>query len=292
VTVDAHFHVWDPATRRHEWLEGSRRAIHRRFDLDDLAAVAGPFGVDTTVLVQVLADLDETEEFLAIAAGSPFVAGVVGWVDLTGPDVGVTLARLREMPGGAKLVGIRHLVESEPDPAWLEREDVTAGLREVAAQGLTFDLLLKPHQLRAAIRAADAVPELPMVVDHGAKPLIEEGEWEPWSSELAMLAERQHVHCKLSGLVTEAGPNWTRQQVVPFGRRFLELFTPARLIYGGDWPVCTLVATYAEVFETALECLDGLGQDEREAVLARNAIAFYKLAIPPAAASAAGGPAS
>ena len=128
-----------------------------------------------------------------------------------------------------------------------------------------------------------------MVVDHGAKPRIAAGEWEPWSSDLALLAERPHVHCKLSGLVTEAGPGWTRQQVVPFGRRFLELFTPARLIYGGDWPVCSLDATYAEVFETALECLDGLGADEREAVLSRNAVAFYKLGIPPAVATLAAG---
>jgi L-fuconolactonase len=128
-----------------------------------------------------------------------------------------------------------------------------------------------------------------MVVDHGAKPRIEAGEWEPWSNELAMLAERPQVWCKLSGLVTEAGPGWTRQQVVPFGRRFLELFTPARLIYGGDWPVCTLVATYAEVFETALDCLEGLGEDERGAVLSGNAVAFYQLGIPPAVGTLAEG---
>ena len=277
--VDAHHHLWDPARRDYPWMTGDAAALRRPIGLDDLRATVEPLGVVATVAVQAATTEEETVELLALAAASGgLVAGVVGWVDLTAPDTGERLSALREAPGGERLVGIRHAVHDEPDPGWIERDDVARGLRAVAQAGLPYDLLLFPEHLPAAARIAAALPELRLVVDHGAKPHIAAGEREPWSSDLAALAAHERVHCKLSGLVTEADPRgWREQDVESYAGRLLELFGPERLMFGSDWPVCTLAASYAEVLDLARSALAGLGDAERDAVLAGTARRFYGL---------------
>jgi L-fuconolactonase len=204
------------------------------------------------------------------------VTAVVGWVDLTAPDVGERIAALRAAPGGERLVGIRHQVHDEADPEWLLREDVGRGLRAVAGAGLAYDLLLFPEHLGAATRVAASHPDLRLVLDHGAKPPIAAGGWEPWSSDLAALARHEHVHCKLSGLVTEAPwDRWRTSGIERYAARVLEAFGPGRLMFGSDWPVCTLAAAYAEVLELAQSAIAGLSAAEREAVLGGNARRFY-----------------
>jgi L-fuconolactonase len=271
VIVDAHHHLWDPAKREYAWMPDELRFVA---GVDDLRGAAAPLGVGATVAVQAATTEEETLDLLAAAGG--LVAAVVGWIDLTAPDPGEAIARLRAAPGGEYLAGIRHPVHDEPDPGWLDRDDVRRGLRAVAGAELPFDLLLFPEHLPAALRLAEAMPELRLVVDHGAKPRIADGGWEPWASGLAGLAGHERIHCKLSGLVTEAGE---RVSDVPrYGAHLLALFGAERLMFGSDWPVCTLAASYAEVLECARASVAGLGDAEREAVFAGTARRFYGVA--------------
>lgn len=275
--VDAHHHVWDPAAREHGWL-ASLPSLRRRFSVADYVAASGPHGVTASVLVQVLASSAETEDFLALAdePGGP-VAGVVGWMDLTSPAAAGEIARLQGRPGGHRLVGLRHLVQDEPDPAWLERPDVLRGLAAAGRAGLVYDLLVRPGQLAAAIGAVAGQPDVRFVLDHGGKPDIAAGHWQPWAGLVGELARLPNVSCKLSGLVTEAGPGWTAARIAPFGRHLLDCFGPERLMFGSDWPVCTAEASYGEVLGLAGSVLDGLSPAEREAVLGGNAAAVYRL---------------
>ncbi|RKT66943.1 L-fuconolactonase [Saccharothrix variisporea] len=276
--IDAHHHLWDLTARPHDWLDGPEVApIRRDFGPADLRAVTTPAGVDATVLVQVLPDLPETAEFLALADDSDLVAGVVGWVDLTAPDVAEQLDRLRSGPGGDRLVGVRHLVQSEPDPEWLVRPDVLAGLRAVRDAGLVYDLLTRPRQLPAAVAAVRAVPDLVFVLDHLSKPDIAGRSWEPWASGVAALAAEPNVVAKVSGLVTEAGPQWTVAELWPYFDAALEAFGPRRLMFGSDWPVCLLAASYGEVVGAAEQLTACLGEAERGEVFAGTAARVYGL---------------
>ena len=279
--VDAHHHVWDPAAARHAWLDGLP-GLNRPFSLADFERVGAPEGVAASVLVQVLASAGETEGFLALAAASDLVAGVVGWADLTSPAAADEIARLRAGPGGDLLAGIRHLVQDEPDPDWLGRPDVRRGLRAVGAAGLPFDLLVRPGQLPAALAVTGTLGDVGFVLDHGAKPDIAHGRLEPWASLIRDLAARPNVSCKVSGLVTEAGPGWRPSQIARYVEHLLDCFGPGRLMFGSDWPVCTLVAGYGEVVAVAREALDRrLGAAELHAVFAANAISAYRLPTDP-----------
>ncbi|MEU4492298.1 amidohydrolase family protein [Streptomyces sp. NPDC023998] len=277
--IDAHHHVWDLSVRDQEWITGPEMApIARTFSLDDLAAETRSAGVGATVLVQTVTVADETPEFLALANGSDLVAGVVGWTDLTAPDVADTLASLRELPGGDRLVGIRHQVQGEPDPAWLLRPDVRRGLAAVAAAGLVYDLVVQPHQLPAAAEAAVRLPELTFVLDHLGKPPIASGELEPWASDVRALAARPNTVCKLSGMVTEAAwSTWTTPDLSPYAGMVLDSFGPGRLMFGSDWPVCLLAASYAEVLVAARALTHRLSDEERRAVFETTASRVYGL---------------
>jgi L-fuconolactonase len=286
VIVDAHHHLWDPAARRHAWLDGLPQ-IRRPFTLADYKACAAAEGVTASVLVQVLASAEETQEFLALAAGSaadgpPVIAGVVGWADLTREDLGDELDRLRCLPGGDRLVGLRHLVQDEPDPGWLERPGVKRGLRAAGAAGLAFDLLVRPAQLPAALRTATELSDVRFVLDHGGKPEIAAGRIEPWAGLVAALAGLPNVTCKLSGLVTEAGSGWSAGDFLTYVDRLLGSFGPGRLMFGSDWPVCMLAASYREVMALARDALGGrLSPGERDAVFGANAVGVYGLGVSP-----------
>jgi L-fuconolactonase len=261
-------------------MDESVAAIRRPFGPGDLDAAAGPLGFGQTIAVQAVSSVEETEELLDVAATSERVAGVVGWVDLTGPEVAETLAALRARPGGRALVGVRHQVHDEPDPGWLLRDDVGRGLAAVAAAGLVYDLLVRERELPTARAVARRLPQLTLVVDHLAKPRIRDGAVEPWAGELAALARQPNVACKVSGLVTEADWDaWTPGQLVPYVRHAAEVFGPDRLLFGSDWPVCLLAAGYAGVVEATVEALDraGLGPAERDRVLGANARRLYRL---------------
>ncbi|TDB74606.1 amidohydrolase [Micromonospora sp. KC721] len=280
--IDAHHHVWDLDRRAQQWLGETRMApIHRSFTLDDLAESVAEAGIDHTVLVQVLADMDETAEFLALAAGSNLVAGVVGWVDLTADGIRDTLAALRAGPGGERLVGLRHLVQAEADPAWLNRAEVRRGLRAVGHAGLCYDLLTLAHQLPSAIDTVRALPEVTFVLDHLSKPLIATGELEPWATRLRELAAEPNVYCKLSGMVTEADwRSWTVPGLRPYAETALEAFGAGRVMFGSDWPVCLLAGSYAKVVAAAEELTSGLTRPEQDQVFGGTAVRAYQLDLP------------
>ncbi|MDH6605770.1 L-fuconolactonase [Streptomyces sp. SAI-208] len=272
--VDAHHHVWDLSVRDQDWIAADS-PLRRTFTMADLAPQAAAAGVGRTVLVQTVTVPEETPEFLALAAEHELIAGVVGWTDLTRPDVADELARLRELPGGTYLKGIRHQVQSEPDPEWLLRPDVRRGLAAVADAGLVHDLVVLPHQLPACAKAADTLPDLTFVLDHLGKPPIASGSLEPWASAVRGLAALPNTVCKLSGMVTEADPAaWTVDDLRPYADTVLDAFGPDRLLFGSDWPVCTLAATYGEVLEAAAQLT---GADDRAQIFEGTAVRVYGL---------------
>ena len=273
--IDAHVHFWgESEVAGYDWMTPEMEAIRRPFGPDELQAQLVRHGFERAILVQTLSSLAETRAFLELAESTPFVGGVVGWVDLAAPDVAEAVAEVRAGPGGTRLVGIRHQVHDEPDPAWIVRDDVRRGLRAVADAGLVYDLLVRSRELPAALAAVRALPELRVVVDHIAKPPIASGELEPWAAGMRELARLEHVSCKLSGLVTEADwTSWTAADVLPYASRVREWFGDERLIFGSDWPVCTLAASYDAVVELAAQVV-GTGN---AAVFGGNAERVYGL---------------
>ncbi|MEU9064347.1 amidohydrolase family protein [Streptomyces sp. NPDC048430] len=285
--IDAHHHLWrvrpgtpgSPVARNHDWLDTlATHSLQRDFTLDDLLPHLKEAGIDRTILVQVLPDPDETLDFLDLAADSATVAGVVGWADLVSPGLPDTLAAMRSRPGGPRLVSLRHLVQSEPDPNWLCRREVRRGLRTIADAGLAYDLLTLPHQLPAAIDTVRALPDLTFVLDHLSKPPIASGHTEPWSVHLRELAAEPNVHCKLSGMVSEADADtWTVEGLRPYAEAVLDAFGPTRLMFGSDWPVCLTHATYEQVVSAADELTASLTAAERTDVFGGTAVRAYKL---------------
>jgi L-fuconolactonase len=268
--VDAHHHLWDPTRRTYDWLAGLDK-IQRPYTEADLRAVTT---AQATILVQTVPSVEETVEFLGVAKSSDLVAGVVGWVDLTAPDVA---DRLAELDG--PLVGIRHQAQDEEDPRWLLRPEVIRGIRAVAAAGLTYDVLVKPAQHEATVELADTVPGARLVLDHAGKPAIADDGFEPWAEFLTALAARPNVFCKLSGLVTEADwTKWTVDDLRPYADHVLATFGPDRVMFGSDWPVCELAATYDQVYEAARSCTAELSTSEQEEVFAGTATRAYPIA--------------
>lgn len=276
--IDAHHHVWDLAVRDQPWT-ATLPTLRRTFTLDELRPHLAAHDIARTVVVQTITVPDETPELLALAAAEPLVAGVVGWVDLTAPAVGDELARLRALPGGHALVGVRHQVQEESDPEWLCRPDVRRGLAAVAAAGLSYDLLVTADQLPAAVATVRALPESRFVLDHAGKPRIRESELESWRAHVAALGGCANVTVKLSGLVTEANETWTVADLRPYADALLESFGPARLMYGSDWPVCLLAASYDQVIGAAEELTSGLSPSERADVFGGTAARGYRLDV-------------
>jgi L-fuconolactonase len=275
--VDAHHHVWDLSVREQAWLDGPPFApIRRTFGIADLAPLARAAGVDATVMVQTLAVPEETPEMLRTAAEHDLVGAVTGWVDLTSPSVADDLVAVRSGIGGGYLRAIRHLVQDEPDPHWLCRPDVRRGLHAVADAGLGYELLVKPDQLPAALTVVDELPEVEFVLDHCAKPYIAAGVLDPWAAQIRELASHENITCKLSGLVTEADwANWTTDDLRPYVDVVVEAFSPQRLMFGSDWPVCLLATTYEKWVATVDELIAPLSADERVAITGGTARRFY-----------------
>ena len=279
--IDAHQHFWDPARADYPWMEDRALApIRRAFGPHDLAPLLAANGVDASIVVQCRSAIEETEEFLAIAAATPFVAGVVGWVDLTDRAVGATLDRLRRMPGGDKLVGIRHQVHDEADAHWLLRADVRRGLAAVFEHELAYDLLVRTRELPAAIAVARDLSQARFVLDHAAKPPIARRFEPQWADRLAALAACPNVWCKVSGLATEAAwDDWDAERLRPAIDHAWRCFGEDRLIFGSDWPVCLLAGSYERIKSATETCLAALGTATLDKARGANAIRAYHLAI-------------
>jgi L-fuconolactonase len=314
--IDAHHHLWDLAAREHRWLMGGQpwatdaelARLRRSFTLGDLAPLAAASGVTGTVVIQTVAEPWETPDLLALAAGGDpdaagdqapraelpggepppgsgdelagaggLLAGVVGWTDLTDPAVEDAVASLRALPGGSFLGGIRHPALVEPDPDWLARPAVLRGLRVLAAAGLSFDVAALPHQLPAAVTAARSVPELTFVLDHLGGPPAGSGQGAqagPWASAIPSLAALPNVTCKLSGMHTGAA---RASDLRPYYETVLGGFGPGRLLFGSDWPVCTLAAPYGQVCALYRELTAQLSAAEQDAIFGHTARRVYRL---------------
>jgi L-fuconolactonase len=272
--IDTHQHLW---TADYAWLaDPSLAAIRRDYTVADLRANLRAAGVDRTVLVEAARGDDaETTEFLALADATPEIAGVTGWASLTDPKLSDNLAGHRAGPGGHLLVGVRDQAQAYPDDH-LDRADVRAGLATVAAAGLVNELVVRPAQLPSVARAAAALPESTFVLDHLGKPRVAAGAdgLRDWLELVAPVAARPNVVAKVSGLVAEADwANWTVADLRPFVRAAVELFGTDRLMFGSDWPVCEVAATYAEVKDAVVEILGGVPAD----LFAGTAIRTYRL---------------
>ena len=263
-------------------MKSANAVLYRDYLPAQLEPLLRENGVDKTVLVQASNSVAESRWLLQLAEENSFIAGVVGWVDLSASDLA---DQLREMTADRKfegvrqkLKGVRHLVESEPDDDWLVRREVLSGLKTLSAFNLSFDLLVHTRHLKHARHLVDRNPELSLVIDHLAKPPIAREEFAEWARELRPLAAYENVHCKLSGLVTEA--NWTTWQtndLRPFVDYALELFGAERLMFGSDYPVCLLAASYERVLESFQELLKDLSSQQREKIFGGNATRFYRL---------------
>ena len=283
--IDSHQHVWDLTGHDQPWLASDPvlAPLLRNFTLADLAPLAAAEGVTATVVVQTVAESWETPELLALAAGPGLVTGVVGWADLTAPDVADALAALRELAGGDRLSGIRHPVLVEPDPDWMARPDVLRGLAAVAAAGLAYDMVGEPRHLPAAVIAARHLPELRVVLDHLGNPAMPPGTGpaadEPWVSAFTQLAALPNTTTKLSGVLGVPPPpgSGPLAHIRPYYDFALQAFGPDRLMFGSDWPPCTLEASYAQVCATARALTTELSEPDRHAIFSGTARTTYRL---------------
>lgn len=232
-------------------------------------------GIDRTVIVQAHQSVDETRWLLAMADKIEFVAGVVGWVDLTDDRLSETLDDLQQNP---YFSGVRHIWHDEHDPAWILRADVVRGLGELAERGIPYDLLARPIHLPLIEPLLDQIPDLKTVVDHIGKPLIHERALEPWLTDLRLVAQIPNVWCKLSGMVTEADmENWTVDDLQPYAGYVLEMFGADRLMFGSDWPVSLQAASYERVVGSTYEALGPIKEIDRIKIFGANALDFYSL---------------
>ncbi len=273
--IDAHHHVWSLARGDYGWLTPSLAPIYRDYSLRDMAPLREQAGVAATVLVQAAPTLAETRYLLDIAKHSAgVVKGVVGWVDLGVADAIPTLTRLARNP---LLKSVRPMLQDLPDPAWILRAEVGRTLAALPRLGLRFDALVKPAQLPALLPMLDRNPDLAVVVDHGAKPDIANGMWEPWARLMRAVAENPRVRCKLSGLVTEAGPGWTIDLLRRYFDFLVETFGPQRLMWGSDWPVVNLAGTYQSWYAATVALTAGWSSDDKAALMGGTARRFYGL---------------
>ena len=272
--IDAHQHFWQLAREDYGWLTPSSEPIYRDFMPEDLAPLLREHGIDRTIIVQAAPTEEETLFLLEIAARTPFVAGVVGWIDFEAPDATERVALLAD---DALLVGLRPMVQDIADDDWLLRPEFADVFEAIAESGLVFDALTLPRHLPRLLRVVEWHPRLRVVIDHLSKPEIRNGPGglPAWRRDLEALARHPQVHCKLSGMITEAAAQWTTADLVPYAAAVLEAFGPQRVLWGSDWPVANLAGGYGRWRAATLELLAGLDDAARDAVLGGTAERVY-----------------
>ena len=273
--IDAHQHFWIYEPREYDWIDDRLASLRRDFLPADLKPELARFGFEGSIAVQARQSLEDTRWLLELADRAPFIVGVVGWVDLCSTHVRRDLERFAKHP---KFRGVRHVVQSEPDDRFLLRPDFQRGVSALAEFELTYDILIYPRHLQAAIEFARQYPRQRFVLDHLAKPLIASGEIAAWEQDIRELARNENVVCKVSGLVTEADwKNWEPEQFRPYLDVVFEAFGPRRLMIGSDWPVCTVAATYERAVDVVMDYLQQFSEGDREAVLGGTAVRFWRL---------------
>ena len=273
--IDSHQHFWLYEAAEYPWIDDDKTLLKADYMPDDLAPLMAANGIDGTVAVQARQNLRETEFLLELADSKDFIRGVVGWVDLRADDIAAQLEHLAPHP---RMVGVRHIVHDEADDRFMLGGSFLDGLALLNQTKLTYDLLLYPRHLRVAIDVVKRFPEQPFVLDHISKPFIKDGILEPWASEIRELASYNNVWCKISGMVTEAAwKSWTQDDYLPYLDVVFDCFGIDRLMFGSDWPVCTLSGSYSEVVGIVRSYIEALSDQEKDKVMGDNATAFYGL---------------
>jgi L-fuconolactonase len=273
--IDAHQHFWRYSTQEYDWISPDMAVLKQDCLPENLLPLLNTVGLEGTVAVQARQTLEETRWLLELAELYPFIKGIVGWVDLRDPELP---AQLEEFCTHSSFCGVRHVVQDEADDEFMLREDFLEAIAALAYFGLTYDILIFPKHLPVACRVAERFPDQPFVLDHIAKPLIKDGLLEPWSQEIGRLAVFPNVYCKVSGMITEAHwQRWKAADFVPYLETVFEAFGPERIMFGSDWPVCTLAGTYAQVAEIVAGFVQSLSKDEQLAVWGETARRFYGL---------------
>lgn len=276
--IDSHFHCWLPARADYGWLDATLNPalapICRDVAVSDWQAQSVPHGITGGVLVQAAPTEAETHFLLGLADENPAVLGVVGWVDLLAPDAADRIQQLKNHP---KLKGLRPMLQDIADESWILKPELAPALQALVEAGLVFDALVKSAHLPHILALAARHPDLKIVIDHAAKPDIAAGEWQPWADCMAQIASQTAAVCKLSGLMTEAGPNPQPAALSPYVEHVLKSFGPHRVLWGSDWPVLELACSYGDWWAQTQQLLGAFGNEEKSAILGGNAARIYGL---------------
>jgi L-fuconolactonase len=276
--IDAHQHFWRYDTREYGWIDDSMATLRRDFLPADLKPELESNGFQGSIAVQARQTLEETRWLLELAEQNPFILGVVGWMDLRSPRLRFELESLTKNP---KLVGVRHIVQSEPDERFLMQTDFLRGIAALEGFNLAYDVLIYTRHLPVAAEFVAKFPRQRFVLDHLAKPPIKSGAIDDWARGIRELAAFSNVYCKVSGLVTEANwQAWKPEDMRPYLDVAFEYFGPSRLMIGSDWPVCTVSGSYSRVMDVVEDYLCKCSTKERDAVLGGNAASFWRLKRP------------
>jgi L-fuconolactonase len=278
--IDSHHHLWDLAISPRPWLAGEVLAgISRTFSMDDFYKERATAGIDQSILVQTISEYDEMKEFFAVAAEHESVVGVVAWIDMSSTDCFQHLEKYLDLPGADRLVGIRDGAQGRPDAQWLAGDQIVANARKLAEKNLAFDLLVDPTNLAASTHLVKNCSDTTFVLDHIGKPNVgkgDKGELAAWSQSIRQLAANKNVYCKVSGMVTEADwKSWEEKDFNPYFDVVLSAFGVDRIMYGSDWPVCKLAASYEQVAKLAEYLIQDLSPSEKEKFWALNAKKAY-----------------
>ena len=272
--IDAHFHSWLLSRGDYGWLTPALPEIYRDVSIADWQAQAAPHGVKAGVLVQAAPTEAETQWLLSKAQQQPAVLGVVGWVDLLAPDAP---ARIRALAASPKLKGLRPMLQDIADPDWILQAALAPALQTMSELGLVLDALIKPLHLPRLLTLAARYPALKLVIDHAAKPDIAAGQWEPWASDLAEVARQTQAVCKISGLLTEAGPKPDPDAAQRWAAHVLKAFGEDRVLWGSDWPVLELAGSYSDWWQASRRLSACLSEAGRQALYGGTARRVYRL---------------
>jgi L-fuconolactonase len=275
MVIDSHQHFWIYEAEKHAWIDDDMKVIRKDFLPEDLQLVYQHNDVDGCVAVQADQTLAETDFLLALAKKNDFIKGVVGWVDLRASDIDEVL---RQYSTFSKLKGFRHVVQGEADHNFMLRSIFLNGIAALEKYNFTYDILIFPHQLGAALELVRRFPNQKFVIDHIAKPYIKDGFYDGWTALMKTIGEHQNVYCKLSGMTTEADYNyWTPEQIEPYMQLVLEAFGANRILFGSDWPVCLVAGNYTKTKELVTNFIAKLNSEEQAAIMGGNAVQFYNL---------------
>lgn len=272
--LDSHQHFWEYDPKRQDWITPDMSRIRRDFLPGDLRPLLEDAKIDGCIAVQAEESLRETDFLLDLANQHEWISGVVGWADLKSDQLDEVLDQYSD---ARKLVGFREVLQSK-DPRYMLQDEFIRGVQKVGKRDYTYDILIFPHHLAATLELVKKCPDQRFVIDHLAKPFIKDGKWKEWKKALSLIAERELVHCKLSGMITEADwKKWAPDQLLPYLEIALELFGPDRLMYGSDWPVCLVAGEYEQYWEVIEQFTAALSPSEKSRIMGETAAKFYKI---------------